>query len=132
MICDKCGTVNDEGYKFCMKCGMPLGEEKMQTPGLSAAPNTVYAVHPHKDPFSWGDISVILGFVCSIAGMFWFWLLLCPVGLGFSIFGFYKNKTKKLAVAGIVISALGILIKIGYILYTNNWLPSWVTSGVLG
>lgn len=134
MICKNCGTVNEEEYNFCRKCGTPLAENIGE--GLQGQPayqnSTVYVSPVKKRVLSWGDVSVILGFVCAIAGMFWFWLVLCPVGLGLSIFGFCKNKTRKLAVAGIVISALGVLIKIGYILYTNDWLPAWLTSGVLG
>ena len=27
MFCSNCGTSNDEGAKFCQKCGKPLGED---------------------------------------------------------------------------------------------------------
>ena len=27
MFCSNCGAKNDDGYKFCMKCGAPLNDE---------------------------------------------------------------------------------------------------------
>ena len=86
---------------------------------------------PKKKEYTWSDICTVVGFTCSIVGLFYFWLILCPVGLLTSFLGFRANRTKALAVAGVIISFVGIIIKIGYILYQMNILPSWLTSGVL-
>lgn len=155
MVCNKCYAQNPESSKFCFKCGAPLPQEAQPA---AAAPEAGYtaaagqmnqfadeAAHgyygateyhnpyqpPKKREYAWSDICTVIGFTCSIVGLFYFWLILCPVGLITSFLGFRANRTKGLAVAGVVISFIGIVIKIGYILYTNNILPSWLTSGVL-
>lgn len=148
MICKKCNMQNEDGYKFCQECGALLeqvenqgeSEENMEKREPFVSPNTVYQVPPVMNPyypmppkqFTWGDICTVTGFVASLFGIFWFSVILCPVGLGLSICGFLKNRTKGLAVAGIVVSFISIIIKIGYILYTSRILPEWLTSGVFG
>ena len=48
-----------------------------------------------------------------------------------SCLGYRGNRTRGLAVAGIIISLLAIAIKIGFILYHLDVLPSWLTDGAL-
>ena len=86
---------------------------------------------PKKKEYTWCDFCSVIGFTCSIVGLFYFWLILCPVGLVASFLGFRANNTKGLAVAGFIISFIGVVIKIGHILYTTGILPFWLTSGVL-
>ena len=80
---------------------------------------------------TWKDICTIVGFISSIAGLFTFWVVLCPMGLLTSCLGYRGNHTRGLAVAGIIISLLAIAIKIGFILYHLDVLPSWLTDGAL-
>ena len=149
MICSKCHASNDDSYKFCEKCGALLEhtaevkpeENRVPQGGNNPVnPNTIYRVPPVQNmyhpmppkPFTWGDVCTVTGFVASLFGIFWFSVILCPIGLGLSIAGFLRNRTKGLAVAGIVVSFISIIIKIGYILYTSNLLPEWLISGVFG
>ena len=145
MICKACGAENGDGYKFCSKCGAPLASAGNTAPVHNTNSNNygggyvnqsvqrtygTFAPAQRGDKaFLWGDVSTVFGFVCSIVGFFWFWLTLCPVGLAASIYGFYRKRMQKLAAAGIVISAISILIKIGYILSVNSLLPLWLIGG---
>lgn len=80
--------------------------------------------------FTWMDVSTVLGFVSSVLGYFFASVLLLPLGLAASILGFRGDRTRGLAVAGIVVSAIGILIKIMAILDELALLPHWFTNGV--
>lgn len=146
MICSRCGTENPDGMQFCKQCGQifttnrtqpqqPVPPSQAQPEPMvvySAYPAPPYAstMRPMKKTYTWRDICTIIGFASSIIGFFTFWLVLCPVGLITSILGYRGDRTKGLAVAGIIISVLAILVKIGYILYDSNLLPHWLTSGV--
>lgn len=143
MICKACSAENGDGYKFCSKCGAPLtdgtgeGYTYNVNPGggySGAAGQRTYGnisatAQRSEKSFLWGDVLAVFGFVCSIVGFFWFWLILCPIGLAASIFGFCRKRMQKLAAAGIIISAVSILIKLGYILSVNNLLPPWLIGG---
>ena len=157
MTCNKCYAQNPESSRFCYKCGAPLEQEgpsaTQDTSGEAGYTNAANEMNqfadeaarqyygapvytnpyqaPKKKEYTWSDICTVVGFTCSIVGLFYFWLILCPIGLVTSLFGFRANRTKGLAVAGVIISFVGIVIKIGYILYRTNILPSWLTSGVL-
>ena len=145
MICKACGAENSDGYKFCSRCGKPLTGVGNTAPvhsannyncgGYTDQTRRTYGsfvpVQRNDKAFSWGDVSTVFGFVCSLVGFFWFWIILCPFGLAASIYGFYRKRMQKLAAAGIIISAISILIKIGYILSVNNLLPLWLYGGAL-
>ena len=53
------------------------------------------------------------------------------MGLLTSCLGYRGNRTRGLAVAGIIISLMAIAIKICFILYHLDVLPSWLTDGAL-
>lgn len=144
MICPKCGIENVNGVQFCKQCGQtfavqPQNQQNYQPPPQTT-PTVIYSSYPSpsypaysrpmRKAYTWKDICTIVGFCSSIVGIFTFWLVLCPVALASSIVGFRGDRTKGLAVAGIIISILAILVKIGSILYNNNILPHWLTSGV--
>lgn len=52
MFCSNCGAKNDDGYKFCMKCGAPLNDEPA---GFNAG---AYAQQP--DQTGYGDSTQVL------------------------------------------------------------------------
>lgn len=139
MICKTCGAENGDRYRFCSKCGASLTSVGNTAPVHNTNSNNyeqrtygTFAPAQRSDKsFLWGDVSAVFGFVCSLVGFFWFWLILCPVGLAASIYGFYRKRMQKLAAAGIIISAVSILIKLGYILSINNLLPLWLIGGAL-
>ena len=98
-----------------------------QTPGFMPPP----AGYPsQRKIFQWVDVCTIFGFVSSVIGCFWASVLLLPIGLVFSIIGYRGDRTRALAVAGIVIAAVGLLVKIMMILYRADILPYWFTDGI--
>ena len=138
MICKKCSYVNNDESKFCQNCGelLEAPAKNVQTEIINNnSALTVHVPQKHLNPTpkakSLGDVFTILGFVFSIVSFFWFGIVLAPCGLGFSIYGYRKNNTKKLAVAGIVIAALSVILKICSILTNLDFIPEWVLSGVL-
>ena len=127
MICRNCNTQNEEGSRFCQNCGAPFDAPALFPP---FDPSRIsYPPLPAKT-CTWPDILAIIGFIFSIAGFFWFSAVLYPLGFVLCLCSFLKNKTKKLAIAGIVIAAVGGLIRIGYLLETSGLLPDWITSGL--
>jgi hypothetical protein len=88
------------------------------------------AAKPLKKLFTWSDVSTLIGFISSIVGIVWCAILMLPLGATCSILGFKGNKNKGLAVAGIVISVIAGLIKVGIILYEAGLLPQWFISGI--
>ena len=72
----------------------------------------------------------MLGFTAALTGYFRAGILLLPLGLVASLAGFWGNKHRGLAVAGVVISAVGLLLEIMSILEKNCLLPYWLTDGV--
>lgn len=134
MICNKCGQLIPDGYRFCDRCGNPVASETQivsaPEPMTPVMLNHTYYSAPKK--FTWGDICSIVGFICSLVGIFFFWVILSPVALVTSLIGFIRNKTRKLAVAGLILTAVGLLIKTGLLLEQFNLLPNWLLTGLLG
>ncbi len=131
MICNRCHCENPDTSKFCKACGHLLGEDAPQqgAPNAGAAPQMPYPYTPAKR-VGILDICGIIGFVGSTLGWFVAWAILCPVGLICSIIGFRGHYTRGLSVAGMVLSILGILIRVMEVLYRYNLLPAWVFQGV--
>lgn len=98
----------------------------MLPPAQFAPPQFVRA----QREFCWMDIFTVLGFVSSVVGYFFASVLLLPLGLIASIVGFRGDRNRGLAVAGIVISAVGVMIKVMLILSQAALLPDWFTNGI--
>ncbi len=128
--CPVCGQLNEDRSPACPRCGTVFPPPAPSGPPAflprSAAP---LPPMPRK-VFTWMDVSTVLGFVSSVLGYFFASVLLLPLGLAASILGFRGDRTRGLAVAGIVVSAIGILIKIMAILDELALLPHWFTNGV--
>ncbi len=139
--CPVCGMyVQDQGT-FCPRCGVdlthvpPIPPQAMpQNPTPLAPPPQGPAFVPQPSPvrrsFTWADVSTFLGFCASIVGYFGASLLFFPLRIVASILGFKGNRTRGLAVAGIVIATLGLLLKLMTVLQQADFLPWWFTSGV--
>lgn len=80
--------------------------------------------------YKWNDVFALLGFVLSIFGLFWFSVILLPLAAIFSSIGFIGDRSKGIAVAGMVISIVCICIRIGVIVYQHTNIPDWITSGL--
>lgn len=152
--CPNCGAECEPGAAVCLKCGAALPVSPVQPdqpPVQPAAP--YYPAQPPYQPFRpsvpprvmlpppqmavppqrafrWMDIFTVLGFVSSVVGYFFASVLLLPLGLVSSIIGFRSDRNRGLAVAGIVISVVGLLIKVMLILSQAALLPDWFTNGI--
>lgn len=127
--CMQCGTWAQDQEQFCKNCGVDISGVPCQ-PASPPPVHPQWTSYPVKKAFSWQDVCTILGFAASIIGYFAASILLLPLGLIASVIGFHGDKTKGLAVAGIVIASIGVLIKLVSILYTIPGLPQWFTNGV--
>lgn len=83
-----------------------------------------------KKPLGIFELLTILGFVCSIVGMFSISMILHPIGAVASIIGFVNGKRfRAIALAGTIISIVGGIIYTVFSLYHNGMLPEWITYG---
>lgn len=153
--CKNCGAENGDENKFCFNCrcesfgdvklvsppapdpnmqnmqNMPNMQNMQGMPRPTMPPPPVY-MQPHipKKPLGISDLLTILGFVCSIVGMFSISMILHPLGAIVSIIGFVNgNRFKALALAGTVISIVGGIVYAVISLYQNGLLPEWITFG---
>ena len=127
-FCSNCGAEVSDGFAFCEKCGTPVQAPENQAPSYNAPQ---YAPAAKQD----SNGMAIGGFVCSLVGL----LLCCGgivsiIGLVLSIIGLSKSKQmngsgKGLAIAGIIIGALGAVATIfTIILYAIGALGTIVES----
>lgn len=142
--CPNCGQSNQLQAGQCVRCGAVLpsaplpGPQPPPQPGPPAAPPGFVpktfmpppAFFRQQRPFTWMDIFTVLGFVAGVIGYFFASVLLLPLGLAASVAGFRGDRCRGLAVAGIVISAIGVLLKLMLILQEATLLPHWFTNGI--
>jgi uncharacterized membrane protein YvbJ len=125
-FCANCGAEVSDGFAFCEKCGTPVQAPENQAPSYNA-PQYGPAAKQENNGMAIG------GFVCSLVG-FLCCQLVTPVGLILSIIGLSKSKQmngsgKGLAIAGIIIGAIGVAIFIlTIILYAIGAVGSVVES----
>lgn len=133
-ICKSCGASNRDDSRFCSSCG--FAELEPAPNPVPAPPPPPVVVHtppifpPPKPEFTRYDLSTIFGFVAAIVGLFQISLILEPLALLTSILGFAHGKRYRgLAVAGVVIAAIGLLLRFFWTLYQNGVIPQWVITG---
>lgn len=103
--------------------GVPIPPPQMPQPFFVQPPKP-------KKPLGIFELLTILGFVCSVVGMFSISMILHPLGAITSIIGFVQGKRfKALALAGTVISIVGGIVYTVISLYQNGMLPEWITFG---
>ena len=144
--CYRCGTCWQEEGPVCRICGADLTRTP-STPGPQPEQPSMPSVPPapqmmpvqrypgplsfrKQKPFTQADLCTVLGFTSAVMGCFWGSVLLLPLGLVTSVLGYRRDRTKGLAVAGIVISVIGLLIKVVNILSQAVYLPPWYTNGI--
>lgn len=114
--CRYCGSSIDESNKFCSNCGANLAfDQSLDNPSINQ-PNS--KINNSQNPTSNG--MAISGFVISLVSLFCCCGLLSWLSLIFSIIGVVKakdleNRGKGLAIAGIIISALTLLLLVMFI-----------------
>ena len=146
MYCSHCGKEISDGVDFCPHCGTNLKQAPNETeqkdeffeappaPPAPPAPEQTAPVRAKRV-----NLLAIIGFALSLFGYFfggssWVWciftVLVCVAGLVCSIFGLLQCKrngagSKGLAIAGIVIGAIGAVANVAmmiiFILYPNFW-----------
>ncbi|MCM1060652.1 MAG: zinc ribbon domain-containing protein [Eubacterium sp.] len=143
--CTSCGAENGDENRFCFNCRCESFTDIKPAPTPPAAnapemqapprgmplPPPVYVQPPKpKMPLGIFELLTILGFVCSIVGMFSISMILHPLGAITSIIGFVQGKRfKAIALAGTVISIVGGIVYTVISLYQNGLLPEWITFG---
>ena len=113
--CKYCGTAVEENYKFCTKCGASL--EDNQASNINSQPVQTNQVPVNQTP---SNGMAIAGFVTSLVSGLCFCGIFSWLSLIFSIIGVakakdYEGKGKGLAIAGIVISAISLILLIALI-----------------
>lgn len=136
--CVKCGAVNKDDNNFCNSCGAPEFKpmaENTTNPNAAPVPPPINPVvmAPRKKPeYTMFDLFTIFGFVAAIIGNFVIALVLEPLALAASIAGFARGKRYRgLAIAAIVIAAIGLLIRFFITLHDNGLIPEWMITGTL-
>lgn len=149
--CPICGAMHPDEQAVC-HCGadlsrVPPAPARPAAPmpqgppaALGYGPPPPFVARPMGGPgwpplacreYTWTDILTILGFSAALAGYFWAGVLLLPLGLVASLIGFRGPNRRGLAVAGIVVSAIGVLLKVMMMLNEAGLLPYWFTDGIL-
>lgn len=135
--CIKCGAANKDDNNFCNSCGSP-DFSAVEAP-VNSAPVPPPPVNPPVPPvirkrpeYTVFDLLTIFGFVASIVGNFVIALILEPLALAAAIAGFAKGKRYRgLAIAAVVIAAIGLLIRFFITLSDNGFIPEWLVTGTL-
>ena len=125
-FCTNCGTKLDDGVKFCTSCGKATESDTISNNNQPVNNTTNVTVNNGGEKKTNG--LAIAGFVMSIVSVFLCCGILNVPGLILSIVGLVKAKDyngdgKGLAIAGIIISA--IVIVIGIILSTVLTVADW-------
>ena len=129
--CTSCGVLNKDDSRFCSACGggsfAPV--EGAVQPVQPVQPQQLRPTY-HKPPFTGFDLMSVLGFVASLVGLFQISLILEPIAAVTSILGFIKGQRNKgLAAAGVIISVIGLIVRLFMTLYHNNLIPKWLMAG---
>lgn len=144
--CPGCGFKNASNANYCGKCrqditdieqtefeAQEIYEGEVITPGYDDAglpPRNNITYSRPAEPFNAFDVVSLVGFILSMTGIFYMALILLPVALVASIIGFVNKRLTGLAVAGIIISIVGIVIKIIITLLDYAIIPDWVSGGI--
>ena len=133
MYCPKCGAENENGVKFCGKCGNSLSQDGRQADAAAATTeenssatleasveshstpsgNTVTTINLQTPQVNKNPLGVA-GFVLALIGVFTSWVpvlgwIVWILGALFSIIGLFK-KPKGMAIAGVVLTFIDIIL----------------------
>ena len=131
-FCTNCGAEISEGYAFCEKCGTPV---EGGTPQAQPIPQPQVVVNNVAPTTSQSNGMAIAGFVTSLVNA-----ILCCGGISLislilSIVGCvnakkYNGNGKGLAIAGIIISAIFMVIGLIYWLFFGlAWFATIIEEG---
>ncbi|MBP3706753.1 MAG: DUF4190 domain-containing protein [Clostridia bacterium] len=124
MFCVNCGSENQEGTKFCIKCGAPIEQQQQvtaQPPIQPPVQQPMYQQPMYQQPMvpgkGLGIASMVLGILSLVLFCVWYVAIPCGIiGLVLGAVGYNKarscNIKNGMATAGIVCSciALGLAV----------------------
>lgn len=122
MICKFCGNEIANGANFCFECGAKVEKtENFGTPAYSAAPVQTYQAAYAQENKSSGknsaeDTFAVVSLVLSIVGFFAAPFILSVLSIVFGVFGLKSTAKKNCATAGIIISALRLVLEVVIVL----------------
>lgn len=119
MLCNNCGTQNNNNEKFCINCGYALQNEQPnynvnQNNNLNQETKNIILPNTKK----YAIISILIGAGGIFSAIFIGMSLLISLflsGLGFSLAAKSMKSYKKLAITGCILN--GILLAMGIIIY---------------
>ena len=119
MLCNNCGTQNNNNEKFCINCGYALQNEQPnynvnQNNNLSQETKNIILPNTKK----YAIISILIGAGGIFSAIFIGMSLLISLflsGLGFSLAAKSMKSYKNLAITGCILN--GILLAMGIIIY---------------
>jgi hypothetical protein len=133
MFCAKCGTLVEEGSKFCQKCGMPVAQAAAPPPAATAPPVGFQPAAAIKTS-GMAVASLVLG----IIGMVFFPFVPSVLAIIFGAIGLGQvNKSngllkgKGMATAGIILGIVAIVIMIIVVAtfgYSLTWLSDFAND----
>lgn len=112
MVCSTCGREVPENSQICLFCGKNMGVSKASQKA-SISPGRVYLIIMS----AIYGIALLTCFICNLAvshGLTWFFIVLCSVGIAFSI----TNLPFVLKKQRLIIPALAVTILIYALLFT--------------
>lgn len=140
--CPNCNYENTINSSFCGLCQRDIkeiegSESKIKRihnsdiyPPNNASEQYRYPYVAPSEPLNFYHFVSILGFVCSMLGIFVFAVVLLPIAIIASAIGFVKKQLNGLAIAGLIISIVALVIKIFVLLDRYEVIPYWMTRGI--
>ena len=144
--CNSCGSMNNDGSRFCASCGTritaasyPPPHAQQANPYTTAPPqDTANKYSNQQRPSATVNNYVasagtngmgLVGFIIALIGLFLSWIpilgwIIWFVGTLFSIIGLFRNP-KGLAIAGTIISFVDLIIALGVTLIALGLLASY-------
>lgn len=129
-ICPHCQTTNpNDAASFCICCGADISKVTAVPPSMPLVYTPPY-ISAERKSVDWTDVFAVISFIAAIIGLFWGTFILLPIALIISLIGFWKSTLKGLCAAGIIISIIGLIVKICVELHRAGLLPEWLTRGI--
>ena len=129
-FCTRCNLQAEDDHVACARCGNTAFAPQPVQPIAQPMPQQVVP-KVQKPPFTWWDLLSILGFVSSIVGIFAVSIILHPIAVLASTFGFRRgSRFRGLAATGFILSIVAGVVSIVISLWQADIIPHWITEGI--
>lgn len=122
MNCEICGKPLPDGVDFCPSCGAVIRKNTVQP--------TVNAANQQSPASSTNDTFAITSLVLAIAGFVFSSMTATVLGIVFGVFGLKSLTQRSYAVAGIVISSIGLVIRVLIVILAFVLFFSFMNTGM--